>query len=334
MTPTEPSGAGDPAGGTAGGSEEAALGDNAAAVEFEEHRHHLFGVAYRMLGSVAEAEDAVQETWLRWAAADRAGITSPRGWLTTVISRLSVDRLRSAQHRREAYVGPWLPEPIVRSEVGPAGPAPDPAEHAELADSLSIAFLTMLERLDPVERAAFLLREVFGHGYDEVAPMVDRSEVACRQIVHRAKERLGPDRPVRFDPGPQEERRLVDSFLTAAMTGDVDGLREVLAEDVIAWNDGGPERRAARKPVIGVDRVTTFVINIAGRSERLGDAVSFHHARVNEAPGVVVEADGFVSLVLAFDIGPDGIRTFHTMLNPAKLAHVRLEPTESGPATP
>lgn len=297
--------------------------DDEAALVFEDNRHHLFGVAYRMLGSVTESEDAVQETWLRWAEADHATINSPRGWLTTVITRLTVDRLRSAQHRRETYVGPWLPEPMVRPDVGgQPGVHEDPAEHVELADSLSIAFLAMLERLDPVERAAFLLREVFGHGYDEVAPMVDRSEVACRQIVHRAKERLGPDRPVRFDPGPSEERRLVDSFLGAALSGDIEGFRDVLTEDVVMWNDGGPDRRAARKPIVGIDRVTTFVINIAGRSESLGGELSVRHVRVNEAPGVAIHVDNDVYMVMAFDIGPDGIRTVHSMLNPDKLGHL------------
>lgn len=301
----------------------ASSADDQAAAAFEAHRHHLFGVAYRMLGSVTESEDAVQETWLRWAEADRAAINSPRGWLTTVITRLTVDRLRSAQHRRETYVGPWLPEPMVRPDLGTSsGVHDDPAEHAELADSLSIAFLAMLERLDPVERAAFLLREIFGHGYDEVAPMVDRSEVACRQIVHRAKERLGPDRPVRFDPGPAEERRLVDSFLGAAMTGDIEGFRNVLTEDVVMWSDGGPDRRAARKPIVGIDRVTTFVINIAGRSDSLGGELSMHHVRVNEAPGVAIHVDNDVYMVMAFDIGPDGIRNVHSMLNPDKLGHL------------
>lgn len=298
--------------------------DDAVTAEFEQHRHHLFGVAYRMLGSVTESEDAVQETWLRWSAADRSDINSPRGWLTTVITRLTVDRLRSAQHRRETYVGPWLPEPMVNQDHGWSGDQyEDPAEHAELADSLSIAFLTMLERLDPVERAAFLLREVFGHGYDEVAPMVNRSEVACRQIVHRAKERLDPDRPVRFDPGPEQERRLVETFLSAAATGDLDGLRGVLADDVMAWSDGGPQRRAARKPIIGIGRVAPFVINLAARSDTLGGEMAIRHVRVNEAPGVAILVDNKVNMVIAFDIGPDGIRTLHSMLNPDKLGHLR-----------
>ncbi|MEM7275204.1 MAG: RNA polymerase sigma-70 factor [Actinomycetota bacterium] len=284
---------------------------------FEANRHHLFGVAYRMLGSVAEAEDAVQEAWLRWSAAEWEGVRNPRGWLTTVVGRLALDRLRSAQHRRETYVGPWLPEPLVRLDD-------DPADHAELADTLSLAFLTMLERLDPVERAAFLLREVFGHGYDEVARTVDRSETACRQIVHRAKERLDPDRPVRFDPGPDEERRLVDSFLAAALGGDVDGLHGLLAEDVVAWSDGGPNRRAARNPIIGRDRVGIFITGIAGRR---ADDLAIAHVRVNGGPGIAVTEGGAPLMVMSFQLSPTGIQSIHAVLAPEKLAGITEWPT-------
>lgn len=289
---------------------------NTDTAAFEDHRHHLFGVAYRMLGSVAEAEDVLQEAWLRWSSAARADIQSPRGWLTTTVSRLAIDRLRSAQHRRETYVGPWLPEPLVAVDN-------DPADHAELADTLSLAFLTMLERLDPVERAAFLLREVFGHDYAEVASIVDRSEAACRQIVHRAKERLGPDRPVRFDPGPEEERRLVDSFLTAAFNGDLDALHEVLTEDVIAWSDGGADQRAARRPVMGPNRVALLVTGIARRQNATGGELDIRHARVNGDPGLLVWVDGELFLTLAIELAPDGIRAIRSVLNPRKLDHLR-----------
>ena len=283
---------------------------------FENNRHHLFGVAYRMLGRVTEAEDTVQDTWLRWAAADRDRINNPTAWLTTVVSRLALDSLRSAQHRREAYVGPWLPGPLVAFDD-------DPADHAELADTLSLAFLSMLERLGPVERAAFLLREVFRHDYDEVASILDRSEAACRQIVHRAKERLGPDRPVRFDPGPEEERRLVDSFLRAALAGDLDGLHAVLAEDVIAVSDGGAEQRAARHPILGRKRVALLIRGIAKRQQESASTFDLHHVRVNGGPGVVTVLDGELSLAMAFELSPSGIQTVRTMLNPRKLDHLR-----------
>ncbi len=287
--------------------------------EFEEHRHHLFGVAYRMLGRVAEAEDIVQEAWLRWDAADRAAIERPRAWLTTVVSRLAIDRLRSAQERRETYVGPWLPEPILTTTTTTTT---DPAAHAELADSLSIAFLTMLERLDPVERAAFLLREVFGHDYDEVAATIDRSAVNCRQIVHRARARLGPDRPVRFNPGPEEERRLLDSFLMAAVTGDLDGLHAVLAEDVVAWSDGGAAQHAARRPIVGRRRVALFAKGVASKREQMHTELRMEHCRINGSPGFIAYGDGEVFMTMAFDIGPDGIRAVHSVLNREKLAHL------------
>jgi len=291
------------------------MSDAELANEFESHRHHLFGVAYRMLGRVVEAEDVVQEAWLRWDGADRVAIERPRAWLTTVVSRIAIDRLRSAQARREAYVGPWLPEPMLT-------PGDDPADHAELADSLSMAFLTMLERLDPIERAAFLLREVFGNDYDEVAATIDRSAVNCRQIVHRAKERLGPDRPARFDPGPDEERRLLDSFLAAAITGDLDALHDVLAEDVVAWSDGGANQHAARKPILGRQRVALFARGIAGKREQMHSELRVDHARINGAPGFIAFADGDVFMTMAFDIGADGIRAIHSVLNPDKLEHI------------
>jgi RNA polymerase sigma-70 factor, ECF subfamily len=283
---------------------------------FESHRHHMFAVAYRMLGSVNEAEDAVQETWIRWAAADRDSIESARGWLTTVTGRLCVDRLRSAQKRRETYVGPWLPEPLIQADD-------DPAEHAALADSLSLAFLELLERLDPVERAAFLLREVFAEDYADVAAAIDRSEVACRQIVHRAKERLGPDRPVRFDPGPDEERRLVDSFFAAAFSGDLDALHAVLCDDVVVWSDGGAARHAARRPVIGAHRVGIFVTGIARRGAELGTDVALRHVRVNGEPGMALFVADGLDQVLAFELAPGGIQGIRIVLNPEKLDHLR-----------
>lgn len=287
-----------------------------AAREFEEHRRHLFAVAYRLLGSVADAEDAVQECWLRWDGADRAAIDRPRGWLTTVVSRIGIDRLRSAQVRRETYVGPWLPEPLLAEES-------DPAEHVALAESLSLAFLSLLERLDPVERAAFLLREVFAEDYRTVAAAIGRSEVATRQIVHRAKARLDPDRPARFEADPADERRLIDSFLAASLVGDLDTLHAVLTDDVVAWGDGGAAQHAARKPILGRHRVALFCKGIASKGqERFGEIV-VHHRRVNGDPGVVVVVDGEVYMVMAFELDPDGIRAVRSVLSPEKLDHLR-----------
>lgn len=283
---------------------------------FESHRHHMFAVAYRMLGSVGEAEDAVQEAWLRWSAADTASIVNPKGWLTTVVGRLCVDRLRSAQKRRETYVGPWLPEPLLDD-------GDDPAEVVALADTLSLAFLELLERLDPIERAAFLLREVFGEDYAAVAAAIDRSEPACRQIVHRAKARLGPDRPVRFDPGPDEERRLVDSFFAAAFAGDLAALHLVLSEDVVAWSDGGANQHAARHPILGRHRVGLFAKGIARRGTEVSDDIVLRPTRVNGDPGMAAFVDGTLFLVMAFELAPGGIRGIRTILNPEKLDHLR-----------
>lgn len=290
-------------------------GTTSAALEFEAHRHYLFGIAYRMLGQVSEAEDAVQDTWLRWDAADRAAIERPAAWLTTVVSRIALDRLKSAQRQRETYVGPWLPEPLVATDD-------DPADHAELADSLSLAFLHLLERLDPIERAAFLLREVFGHDYADIAATIDRSEANCRQIVHRAKERLAPDRPVRFDPGPDEERRLLDTFLGAAITGDLDALRELLTADVVVWNDGGPHQHAARRPVLGPDRVAVFIRGIAAKRERLHGSLRIEHARINGDPGFLLYGDDQLFTAMAFELRPDGIAGIYAVLAADKLAHL------------
>jgi len=288
----------------------------AATEIFESHRHHLFGVAYRMLSSVVEAEDAVQETWIRWDGADQAVIDNPRAWLTTVVSRISVDRHRSAQKRRESYVGPWLPEPLLVDDR-------DPADQAALADTLSLAFLTLLERLDPIERAAFLLREVFGESYADVAAAIDRTEPACRQIVHRAKERIDPDRPVRFEPGEAEERRLVDSFLAAAIGGDIEALHEVLCDDVVIWSDGGAAQRAARRPILGVERAAVFLTGIVRRGRQLTDSVVLDHVRVNGDPGISAVVDGSLFFVMAFELDPAGVRAVRIVLNPEKLDHLR-----------
>ena len=290
---------------------------------FEANRRRLFAVAYRMLGSVADAEEVVQEAWLRWDRADADTIDNPSGWLTTVTTRLAIDRLRSATHRREVYVGPWLPEPVVERSG-----APDPAGHAELAESLSMAFLTILERLNPVERAAFLLREVFGAGYDDIATAVDRSEAACRQIVHRARERVDPDRPARYDADPADERRLLDGFLAATFDGDLDALRLVLHDDVVAWSDGGAERRAARHPILGAERVARFMTGIARNGPEDGADLGIESVRVNGDPGFLVTIEDDVFMTMAFELtaAQDGavrIAAIRAVLNPRKLDHLR-----------
>ena len=290
----------------------------AAVDEFEAHRHRLFGIAYRMLGQVSESEDAVQDTWLRWNAADHSTIVTPAAWLTTVVTRIALDRLTSAQRQRETYVGPWLPEPLVAVDD-------DPADHVELAESLSMAFLHLLERLDPIERAVFLLREVFGHDYAHVAATVDRGEANCRQIVHRAKARLDPDRPVRLEPGPGEERRLLDSFLGAAVNGDVDGLRTLLADEVVLWSDGGADHHAARRPVLGAVRVANFVRGIAARGLERYSSLHAEYARINGDPGFLVHGDGVLFSAMVFELCPEGIAGIYSVVNTDKLAHLAAE---------
>lgn len=285
---------------------------------FETNRSRLFAVAYRMLGSVAEAEDVVQDAWLRFDAHDGVTIENPAAWLTTVTTRLAIDKLRSARMTREHYVGPWLPEPIVTD---------DPADHAVLAESISLAFLTMLERLDPVERAAFLLREVFALPYAEIGATLDRSEAGCRQIVHRAKERLDPDRPVRYQPSPEEEQRLLDGFQLALFTGDVDLLSSLLAEDVIAWSDGGASRRAARRPILGRERVVPYLLNLAKRYLDPTVALGLEMVPLNGDPGVIISVDGEVELAMTIELGPSGVVALRSVLNPRKLDHLRGDVT-------
>ena len=278
--------------------------------DFEEHRRHLFGVAYRMLGSVTEAEDVVQDTWLRWRAAADA-VRSPRSYLTTVATRLAIDRLRSAQRRREEYVGPWLPEPLVTDD--------DPATTAELAESLSVAFLLVLERLNPVERAVLLLHDVFGYDYDEVAEIVDRTPTNCRQIASRARGHLTGERPVRPRPAQEDEQRLAFAFAAAAGSGDLAALEGLLAEDVVLWSDGGPARRAARRPVVGRDRVTRLLGNLSHRLPA-AEAVDFVH--LNGAPALVLGTAAGPEMTVAMDIGDGVITALHLVINPDKLRHL------------
>jgi RNA polymerase sigma-70 factor, ECF subfamily len=278
---------------------------------FEEHRRHLFGVAYRMLGSVSEAEDVVQDTWLRWRDAPADEIRSPRSYLTTVATRLAIDRLRSAQRRREEYVGPWLPEPLVTDD--------DPAATAELADSLSVAFLLVLERLNPVERAVLLLHDVFGYDYDEVAAIVDRTPANCRQIASRARGHLSGERAVRPRPAAEDEQRLAFAFAAAAGSGDLAALEGLLAEDVVLWSDGGAARRAARRPVVGRDRVARFVANVAQRVPVDG-TLEFVH--LNGEPAVIVRNEQGPVLTMAVELADGAVRAIHTVINPEKLRHL------------
>jgi len=277
--------------------------------DFLELRPVLVGVAYRMLGSNSEAEDVVQDAYFRWERADSATVSSVRAYLTTTVTRLCIDRLRSAKVRRESYPGPWLPEPVATEEL-------DLAEtSAEFADSLSMAFLVLLEELGPVERAAFLLHDVFKFSYAEIAETIDRTEVNCRQLVSRARQRVG-DRKHRFDADLEHSNELTQLFLTACATGDVSGLVSLLADDVVVWTDGGGKVRAAPRPVVGPVRSARFLVNVTkkGASGAYARKVS-----LNGQPGLVLIESGRVQSAVVLDIVERQIIGVRVVSNPEKL---------------
>jgi RNA polymerase sigma-70 factor (ECF subfamily) len=282
--------------------------DDAPLEVFEQERPQLMGLAYRMLGTMADAEDVVQEAWLRWQAAGPMRVERPPAWLTTVTARLALDRLRSVRRRREDYPGPWLPEPVVI--------APGPEEIAELSESLTLGFLTMLERLGPMERAVFLLAEVFGFSYPEVSEIIGKSEVACRQIASRARRRLR-DPPRR--PTSAAERGVVDQLVVAVAQGDVAGALARVTPDAVLISDGGPKRRAARRPVVGAERVVRFLTNL-GRRSYLGAQVL--PSSINGDPGLIVSVDGAVDFAAAFEIEDERVATIWLIRNPDKLEHL------------
>jgi RNA polymerase sigma-70 factor, ECF subfamily len=282
--------------------------------ELEAVRRRGFGVAYRMLGSVSEAEDVAQEALLRLTRSDER-IDEPTAWVTTVATRLSIDALRHARNRREAYIGSWLPEPLIEDT------AVGPPTRAELADSLSQAFLVLLERLTPVERAAFLLREVFDYDYPDIARIIDRSEVNSRQLVTRAKKHLEASRP-RFDPDEQLRERLLERFLAAADEGDLEGLEALLAEDAAFYSDGGGKAKAALKPLFGAGRIARAVLALA-RTMRRRQQLSRELVHVNGQPGLILRTpDGGVFSVTSIDVVDGQIQTIRIVRNPDKLAHV------------
>jgi RNA polymerase sigma-70 factor, ECF subfamily len=285
-------------------------------------RPTLFGVAYRMLGSATESDDMLQEAYLRWQAQDALVVESPKAFLTSVVTRLCIDQLRSARARRETYVGQWLPEPVSTE--------PEPGRAAELADSLSLAFLVLLEELSPAERAAFILREVFGYSYQETASMLERSEAACRQLVSRAHRQIDGRRQ-RFDADRARGEELVGRFLAACGGGDVDGLLALLAPDVVVWTDGGGKARSSPRPVIGPARSTRFLINVA---KRLPPDAAVRVARLNGQPGIVVEEGGVATTAVTFDVVDGVICGVRVMANPDKLRAVGASGASSGGALP
>jgi RNA polymerase sigma-70 factor (ECF subfamily) len=281
--------------------------------EFERLRPLLFSIAYRILGSVSEAEDAVQESWLRYESAP-AQPASAKAFLSAVVTRVSIDVLRSARVRREAYPGPWFPEPLLTD------PYQDPERSAELADSLSMAALLLLERLSPLERAVFVLREVFGFGFGEIAPAVGRSEAACRQLAVRARRHMDAGRP-RFEADRREREELAGRFFDAFAEGDVDGLQELLAADVQMIGDGGGKAPQFSRPIIGAGRVARVLAATARPLARIGAVIEPH--QVNGQPGAIFrDRDGKVLTALALDILGGQIQAIRAVSNPDKLGHV------------
>lgn len=282
------------------------------ATEFEQHRAKLRGVAYRMLGSRSDAEDVVQDAYLRWHRASPQDIRSAEAWLVTVVTRLSIDRLRQAKVERESYVGPWLPEPLVEDQAPPADAA------SELASSLAVAFLVVLERLAPEERAAFLLHEVFESGYDEIAQILGKSEPACRQLVSRASKRVRDERP-RVQVSEAARTALLDRFVQAVLTRDKDALMNLLATDAAWISDGGGKARAALKPVLGSDAIARFVLGVIGSH---ASRAVFQHVNVNGESGLALYFEG--RLISVISIRTDGARILDVFstLNPEKLSQI------------
>jgi RNA polymerase sigma-70 factor (ECF subfamily) len=283
---------------------------------YQQLRPLLFSIAYRMIGSVSEAEDLVQEAFLRFhrATGDGAEVESPKAYLSAVTTRLSIDHLRSARVRREQYVGDWLPEPLVTD------PEADVTKHAETADSLSMAFLVLLERLSPMERAVFLLHEVFGYGYAEIAGLVGKSEDNCRQIAARARRHVQARRP-RFETSRRQREQLARRFFAAVEQGDTEGLIGLLAADAVMHADGGGKAPALSAPLHGAQRVARFLLGLVRQARLIG--VHLQPAEVNGQPGAMAyDHDGRLVNVLSLEIADGRVQTVRSVLNPDKLRHL------------
>ena len=280
---------------------------------FSEHRKLLFAIAYRLLGSAADAEDVVQDAWFKWSGADRTRVSDPKAYLARIASNLAMDRLRSTRRQRETYVGPWLPEPILTET--------DASEDAAVAESVSVAMLVVLETLSPLERAVFVLKEVFDFSYAEIADAVDRSESAVRQAAHRARNHIAARRP-RFEADRDKKRAATERFFAATTGGDINELMELLAPDVTLWTDGGGKVRQAMRPIVGVEKVVRWLAGAASRPYEGVEirAMSAEVVEINGAPGVVLSGDGRIIATLTVELDADGrIVTIHNVANPDKL---------------
>jgi RNA polymerase sigma-70 factor, ECF subfamily len=288
---------------------------------FEEHRSLLFAMSYRMLGSAMEAEDIVQEAYLRYRATPPESIRTLKSFLTTIVHHLCIDHLKSAQARRENYVGPWLPEPII---TGDGASLLSPLRQITDRESISMAFLVLLESLSPLERAVFLLREVFDYEYAEIAQITGRDEAACRQLFSRAKKHISDHRP-RFPASPEAHAKILGRFMEACLAGDMDGLMSLLAEDVTVWSDGGGKvTGASRHPIQGSDKATRAIIAFIKQAP---EGTTVEVVEVNGFPALLVRVNGQVFGVLTLEVEGNLIRGVRSVANPDKLAHLNLPPT-------
>lgn len=291
---------------------------------YTRHRPLLFSIAYRMLGSAADAEDIVQEAFLRWQGANESEVRAPRQFLSTVVTRLCIDRLRSAQARREVYVGPWLPEPLLTAQM------PEMTSSVELAESLSFAFLVLLESLSPVERAVFLLREVFDYSYPEIAAIVGKSEANCRQMVRRANQHIRERRP-RFQVSREKQEELTERFIQVCAGGDLQGLISMLSEDATLTSDGGGKVQAARNVLHGASNVARFLFGVLQNKLPPGAVLTTELAEVNGRPGVIAYLDGELNSILTLDCAGDRVAGINIVLNPDKLTALKGSEKPPGP---
>jgi RNA polymerase sigma-70 factor (ECF subfamily) len=277
---------------------------------FEQHRGLLFTVAYEMLGSAADAEDVLQDSWLRWSRVDREEVRDPRAYLVRIVTRQALNRLRTVQRQREEYVGPWLPEPLVT--------APDVLEDVELAESVSMAMLVVLETLSPLERAVFVLREIFGFGYDEIAAMTERTPASCRQLATRARKHVEARRP-RFEP-PEDVQRVIAEFFAATTSGEVDTLMALMAPDVVLHSDGGGVKKAALRPIHGPDKIIRFLLSVLPRDAEIGAEWGV----ANGTPALFLSLDGDLDSVVTMATCDGLVTDIYFVRNPEKLNGVGI----------
>ena len=294
------------------------VGNEPATAAFARERSMLVGVAYRMLGSVSDAEDVVQEAWLRWARVDTETVADPRAFLVRTVTRLAIDRLRRIKARRETYVGPWLPEPLLTGPDAAAAPVADPAADVDRAESVSMAMLVVLETLSPLERSVFVLHEAFGYPYADIADILGRNPATVRQLAHRAREHVQARRP-RFEADAAKRRAATERFLQAALGGDMTELLELLAPDATLWADGGGKAKAPRRPIVGRDKIARFFVGISG--EMIPPGGSMEITEVNSGPAVVLYISGRPFATAMVELDPDNgqIAVIRLIGNPDKM---------------